>query len=442
MGMLRASAGKIDLAPSVGDWMTGFAARVHPTTGTHDPITARALLLNNGETSTAIVSCDVLGFLPADAANMRRAIAQKSDIPKDNIIICCTHTHSGPASMPMRGIMGRLNDSWLENANKKIVDLVAGLESELQPAQIAHASTIVQGVGHNRQDNSHPIDEELIAISIESQGGSVIATLINYATHAVVLGPGNLEYSADFPGAAVNAIEQVRGGIGLYLQGACGDVNPATGDAGHGEQGFAKISRIGETLAQAAAEALENAPRAKDAAIRVMDKTIEIPLDLQPTMYDIDQLIAESQAQLDKAHAEKDLFNEQWALSMFEWENELKQAAESNTVPKWIPAKVIAVKINDLALISLPFETYSDIGTRIKDGLKPLKTAYIGYANGLYGYCASEWAYEQGGYGPGDSHRWFPQLLTTIAYGADEILVRECVNLIHAVKVFRSGIAA
>jgi hypothetical protein len=61
----------------------------------------------------------------------------------------------------------------------------------------------------------------------------------------------------------------------------------------------------------------------------------------------------------------------------------------------------------------------------VKRNLLPLKVIVAGYANGLYGYCPTGWAKDQGGYGPDGSARWFPRLLTPVGYGADELIVKE-----------------
>jgi len=227
--MFKASAAQVDLNPAVGSWMTGFAARTVPTTGMHDPIMAHAVLLDDGKTRLAIVACDVIGFTPAAIADMRHRIAKKSAVPPVNILISCTHTHSGPVTMPFRGVMGRLDHDWLAEAQHKIVDLVVGLHDDLKPALFAHAAATVTGIGYNRQDQTHNPDDEIVVVAIDGAGdaegnvGEPIATLINYATHPVVLGPSNLQFSADFPGELARCIASQRGGICLYLQGACGD---------------------------------------------------------------------------------------------------------------------------------------------------------------------------------------------------------------------------
>jgi neutral ceramidase len=62
MSGFRASVGVVDLQPPVGMWMSGYAARVFASVGQHDPITARALLMDDGSVQTAIISCDVIAF--------------------------------------------------------------------------------------------------------------------------------------------------------------------------------------------------------------------------------------------------------------------------------------------------------------------------------------------------------------------------------------------
>ena len=141
---------------------------------------------------------------------MRERIEAAADgfIPASHVLIACTHTHSGPASMPFRGVMGYVDLPWLHGAKQKIVELVAG-------------------IGFNRQDGLRPIDEQLDVIAVDAEPGKEIATLASYATHAVVLGPKNLLYSADYPGEAARSLAAARGGIGMFFPGASGDADPA-----------------------------------------------------------------------------------------------------------------------------------------------------------------------------------------------------------------------
>jgi neutral ceramidase len=431
MGSLRAAAAWTDITPSPGTWMTGFGGRTRPGERVHDPITARAVLLDDGEAELAVVSCDLLGFEPAAVAEMRRRIAARSSIPETGILICCTHTHSGPASMPMRGAMGHVNSEWLADAQGKIMDLVATLPARTEPARLAHAATVVTGLGYNRQDERQAIDEELIAIGIESQNGGAIATILNYALHPVVLGQGNLDFSADFPGVAVRRIEEERGGVGLYIQGAAGDVDPVVNrDRGWSTGTFEDAAQTGGRLAEAALEALAGAPRCTEVALRCSSRIVEVPLDPPPSWDALGSVKAEFEADRCKSLADPVSHEaEAVATAMLEWAHELEYAVTENRVPRSIEVEILGIAANDLKVITLPFETYSDIGLRIKRGLVPHRAVVAGCANGLYGYCASRWAKDQGGYGPDSSCRWFGGLLTAPAAGADEILIEACMGL-------------
>ena len=430
MVKLFASAGEVDLKSPVGGWMTGFSARIKPSVATHDPLMARAVLLDDGETRLTVVSCDLIGFTPLAGAAMRRRIAAKSGIPAANIFICCTHTHSGPASMPFRGALGHVDNAWLSKAQDKIVELVAGLPTALAPARMGYSSTRIPDIGYNRQDQSHPIDEELFAIAIDGDDGLAIATLVNYATHAVVLGPSNLAYSGDFPGEAARQIQALRGGVGLYLQGACGDVDPLVyRERGWGSGTFEDTHQIGQRLAEAAAGLLSGALRTDDVCLRVGHKIIQVSLDPPPSPDALAALVAGFGADRERARRESNSVDEQIALAMLGWAGELQRALQAGAVPQTVPAELFAAGINDLWLVGAPFEAYSDIGLGIKAGFRPGQALFVGYANGLIGYCPTRWAKDQGGYGADSSARWFSGLLTAIGYGADELIIREGIAL-------------
>jgi hypothetical protein len=64
----------------------------------HDPLYARALVLNDGTTTLAMVVADNIGVAP-DVLNEAKAIASKeTGIATDRMLISSTHTHSAPSS--------------------------------------------------------------------------------------------------------------------------------------------------------------------------------------------------------------------------------------------------------------------------------------------------------------------------------------------------------
>lgn len=431
MGKLRAAAAKVDLCPTPGVWLCGFSARVEASTGQHDSLCARALLLDDGATRVAIVSCDLIGYSSAQAWELRARIASRCSIPATNILICCTHTHSGPASTVTRGVLGQADEVWQVKAFATIINMVVGLEAKLVPVQIACASTDVQGIGYNRDDNNRPIDTGLVTIAVDTLDGHAIATLLNYGTHAVVMGPTNLLFSGDYPGYTARSVQSARGGVGMFLQGACGDVDPVVyRDRGWGTGTFEDCEQMGETLAQHALGSLSTASWSDEVVLGHATELIELPLDPPVSDCELMELVAAWEADCNRTEGESVVARALGSSELFlRWAGDLLDATARGKVPTSFTAEISAVSINDFKLIAVPFEAYSDIATRVKSELGAGKTAFVGYTNGEHGYLPSRWAKERGGYGADTSCRVFTGLLTAFGVGADELLVEKVVAL-------------
>lgn len=432
MRELYAAAAEADITPPPGLYMTGFAARVLPSAGVHDPLFARALLLSDGVISLLLISCDLIGFAPAFAHALRTRIARQLGSSPTAVMLSCTHTHSAPASMPFRGVMGIVNHAWLASVGDTLVSLAASLPAQLQPAHISAGSCTVPNIGYNRQDPSHPADDTLRVLAIDSRTGRRIATILNYATHAVVLGPRNLQYSADFPGAAARLTAERLGGIALFLQGACGDIDPLVyQQRGWGSGTFDDCLALGSRLAEAAgtlqcAVSPSPSPRLAAYATRLL-----LPLDPPPPAHGLDQLIASFETELAQALAPPgNRVQELCAQAMLSWAHELSHALAAHRVPTALPCELHTFLIGDIVIVGAPFELYSDIGRALAATAAPRFLLCAAYTNGLYGYCPTSWAKEQGGYGADTSCRWFPTLLTPLAAGADALLVRALTSIL------------
>src|ERR1043165_6248737 len=91
----RAGLATIDITPPVGWRMSGyFYERL--STGTQDPLQAKALVLQQGDERAALVFCDLIGVPGTITGPVRAAASRKTGIPASNIMIAATHTHTGP----------------------------------------------------------------------------------------------------------------------------------------------------------------------------------------------------------------------------------------------------------------------------------------------------------------------------------------------------------
>src|ERR1035437_7923201 len=95
-------AAEIDITPPAGYRLAGyFNERL--ATGTHDPLHAKAIVLRQGADQVALVSCDLIGVSLSVTTNARAQASALTGIPLSNIVICATHSHTGPLfEVPLR----------------------------------------------------------------------------------------------------------------------------------------------------------------------------------------------------------------------------------------------------------------------------------------------------------------------------------------------------
>ena len=434
MSAFRAAAAQVDLDPIVGARLTGFATRLDPSVGLHDPLTAKLLLLDDGATRLAWVACDLIGLSVPDSDALRRLLAERLQMPPANVLVSCTHTHSGPSSMPFRGDLARVDGAWLSRVFQTISQTAAGLSSRLRPARLRLASEVVSGLGYNRQDGVSPIDERLLVAQFaRSDDDHAIATILNYATHPVVLGEQNLMFSADYPGYATRLIEQAVGGVAMFVLGSAGDVDPAVyRDQGRHAGTFAVAEEMGRQLATAATRSLGAADSCPDVLISVARQRVEIPLDPPPSREEVAALKADLVIRRGDPNTMPGSNEGKWAIFELAWADELERALERRTVPRAMPVEMTAVRIGGLDVVTFPFEIYSQIGIDVRQRSAPRPVLIAAYTNGLIGYAPTDRAKRQGGYGPASSHRFFPDLLTAVGWGADAALVRGAGELLRS----------
>ena len=118
----------------------------------------------------------------------------------------------------------------------------------MQPVSLKIGLAEISTISQNRRDPEGPQETVLKVLLAAAAGGAEpVATVMNYACHATVLEHDNMLYSADFPGVAAALVEHAVGGKGIYMQGTCGDINPAWM-----RHDFEEIRRIGGIVGSAA----------------------------------------------------------------------------------------------------------------------------------------------------------------------------------------------
>ena len=105
---------------------------------------------------------------------------------------------------------------------RKLVGAAIWARELLQPARAGVGVGSVQGIGRNRNDPQEgAVDDQVIVVRVDDGDGQPLAVMMNYGCHPTVLGHQNLLFSADYPGAARQALNAIYPEtVFLYTNGA------------------------------------------------------------------------------------------------------------------------------------------------------------------------------------------------------------------------------
>jgi hypothetical protein len=123
-------------------------------------------------------------------------------------------------------------------------------------------------------------DAEVIALCAKDSGGKTIGTLVNWANHPQTLGPANTLVSADYPGCLYSRLEELEGGVAVFVNGAVGGMQSPLGAQvpGAGEDSFRKAEIIGRRVAEIASEALKSGAPLRVDRVEYREKSISVPI--------------------------------------------------------------------------------------------------------------------------------------------------------------------
>ena len=223
-----------------------------------DPLHARALYLQSGTTpGVLIVTLDLCILLNRDAEAFRRHLMSQVGLPRENIILACTHTHSAPLPrlVPENGNReptGKfLSDpegtsirygQWLLERLGKICALAISRKS---PATLSCRETFT-GLGYNRRcrtpegirhcwnlkefpsrvpEPMQRLRHSVVRIDYTCKAGGVV--LQNVGIHPVVMGKESTQLTGDWPHYARRHIEKrMHGYQAITTFGAGAQVQP------------------------------------------------------------------------------------------------------------------------------------------------------------------------------------------------------------------------
>jgi len=419
---LLAGAAAVDITPQEFPVSVpgGFSAKYAESA--HDPFFARALVFSNGETTMAMVVVDTLGASPEVLDEAKAIAAEATGIPMDHMLICSTHTHSGPRSnvkegpapeVAYRGLLIRgLADSIIRAhknlelasvgaASHPLADEVFNRRWFLKPGKMPPNPFGKMDIvkmnpprGPDVLDRpAGPTDPDITIISVRDSQRKPLALFANYSLHYVGATPQG-QLSADYFGEFARLVpNRLRGDsdfVAMMSNGTSGDINniPFTVTRPPREP-FEQIRivarKAADTVWFAYQKIDEYDPRPQLAMIER-----EVTLKYRrPTDADVED------ARKVLATQDKDELAKLPRLA----QNYARQKIRAHEREEdSLTVKVQAIRIGDLAVCGIPFETFVEIGLDLKDRSPFSQTMVIGLANGRHGYLPTPEQHRLGGY--------------------------------------------
>jgi neutral ceramidase len=391
MTTLRAGVSRKTISPPSSIYLSGYGNRVQGNVGIHDDLFATTLVLDDGNSRAALITVDHTFIHPRVIEQVKAGLP---DLPADAIFVCCSHTHAGPIGYadeqsPQQDrdyiafLVSQLVASVIDaSADLQIVNLFSGQSEAF--ININRRERTPDGkiiIGNNP---SGPVDHSVQAVQVRTEQDILLATLVNYACHPVVMGPLNRLVSADWVGAMRRSVEAETGSPCLFIQGATGDVNPRK--MRWAEDSWDEVEEQGGEVAHAVVKACKNMESLVIGPIQARQAECWLPL-IPPKGYNDDiraLLPAVKTAEEIRAaiHAG------------FPWQVDV---AKRDGI-LYSPVQIGFMRVGDWALMALGAEPFTESGLALK-AASPTKVTFIaGYTNGCNSYLPVASAYAEGGY--------------------------------------------
>ncbi|HOJ21068.1 MAG TPA: hypothetical protein PLU39_14665 [Armatimonadota bacterium] len=399
---LEAGAAQVCITPPVGTQLAGyFHQRVSESV--RDDLFARALVLRQGNAAVALVSCDLICIEKGFAQPAKERIAARTGIPPENVLLCATHTHTGPEVRP--GRICEVNEPWLERLPGLIADAVVTADQSRFAAQLSPARGSEGDLSFNRlfrmKDATElfgrgpagsaigpagGIDPEVLVLKVSDSEGRPRAFVVNHALHVDVIGGGGGRFlSADWPGEMARALSAIYGQdvVTLFLNGCCGDINHVPHQpTSLPRSGPAKSVQLGRAFAGVAMNAAEKAEPVAVDRIAARLEELAIPYYTRESAM---------RAYVDSLREKPNRSDfEEYTIKAFdEWPLDGQMA----TVP------VQAFRVGEIAFVGLPGEIFVAHGLEVKKWSPAAFTFIAELANDWFGYVPTTDQAERGAYG-------------------------------------------
>ncbi|OGV54671.1 MAG: hypothetical protein A2017_19325 [Lentisphaerae bacterium GWF2_44_16] len=413
--MIKTGFAREVITPALGIPLVGYF-NPRPNKGVLDNLYVKTLLFQKGKKATGIISFDLCFVSEEMLEGIRKRLIKKGMKFAKDIIMCATHTHTGPYVCSFFG--AERDEKYCSLLIDKAVLSVEEAYKNLHDSEISFGSVKSNPFAYNRRyymkggrvvtnpgklnpdivKPEGPVDNEIGFITIKQDGRitSVIANIIN---HTDTVG-GDL-VSGDWPSMMEKEIQQDLGYEAnvITLIGCSGNINHLDVSTGRNQSSYEEAKRIGKGYARIILDNLKKAEKLSedDFKVSVLKTAVKNRKIFKGEIEKAKEIVKNFKFDVDKDLTSEDLAKGHGSVTYF-FANQLLEF-NKKSAGKTRNFDLTAIKFGKkLALTTLPCEAFTEIGMEIKKHSSFAKTFVISLAQGECGYVPMKECFERGGY--------------------------------------------
>ena len=397
---MLAGAAETVITPPIGTALAGyFEPRI--SEGVIYDLMAKAVIAGEGTDAVGIIACDLIGIPAEIVAEARGQIEAATGIPGGRILICGTHTHTGPETRS-KGRLIPINPEYIAALPGLIADAAIRAAGNRRECVLDIGTDREEGLAFNRRfrmrDGAEqfgpgpdlddlagvagPTDPELGVLTFAVEGEDPFAVIVNYSLHIDVTSGNRI--SADYPAVITETIRSTYGPdtIVLFVNGACGNINhvPYMMERAWPLSGVAKSRQIGRALGGKALCIAEKALPSVDQSVDCVQEVLDVPF--HPWDDVVEKRLADAKSKEMPNFFEK---------TLIEWADDYNPVGSR-------PVETQVVRLGDAVFCSAPGELFVEWGLEMKKWSPHPYTFIAELANDSVGYIPTWEAFRRGGY--------------------------------------------
>ena len=412
MDPLRAGAAQREVTPGKSLFLYGYPHVQRYSEGSHDPLYASALVLDNGIRKIALCAIDVVGVSKEMTRQIRGRVCEDSDLQEADITVSCSHTHSGPQTEEHLlwaddEVIPPVDRDYVDDLIDSVAAVILEAGRNTSPCSLAVTTTDAGGVGGNRRSQGGAVDAEVSVLVVRTaEGQQILAVVTAYCMHPTVLHEDSRLYSADFPGYTRQVLNRALGEdlVYLYQTGPEGNQSPRRFISANT---FAEAERLGTLLGERILASVREIER-YDTDIVLDAERAELMLSLRdlPSLAQAQARLAEVKSKFERLQriaapqvevrtAECDVFGAEGELTLAKY---VSTGRVEQVLAQILPVELQVLRVGEHYFAFVPGELFVEYSLLLKSRVEdPIYTICL--ANGgTEGYIVTEEAYAAGGY--------------------------------------------